>query len=194
MSDERMVELIEKVMVERVEEIMVEFMEEIKVGDILAVKGTSRLAKLILSSTKGSVSHVGIIIGLEPCLVLESLRRVKTNSLRDAIHSVEAAYILQPKNLTLPERIEVVREAVLWSTTTYGWGKLPLHGLDALFGTQHFSRNWSFTNMSICSWLVGRAYERIGKDFGEPVNSVTPEDIYRFAQLRADLYHIQQIK
>jgi len=116
--------------------------------------------------------------------------------LRKTLRGSLAAYILHPKNLSRLQRFRIVEEATEYSGSTYGWGKLPLHLMDSIFSRkkQWWTRTLSISNMSICSWLVAVCYKRVGKDFGEPVASVTPEDIFKFAKTHPDKYLIRKLQ
>lgn len=162
-------------------------------ADILAMRGRSLFAHMILRATGGEVSHVGLVISADPALVLEALVRVQTRPLKDTMEDQEAVYLLQPTNLSVMERYEIVKEACRWSARSYGYGKIMLHGLDSVFHTEWFSRHLSISNRPICSWLIAEAYRHIDLDFGEPSGSITPEDIFTFAKAHPDKYRVTKL-
>ena len=159
-------------------------------GDILAVRGKGLFSRMILRATSGEISHVGLVISADPALILEALIRVQTRPLKDAMRDAKDVYLLQPINFSAIECREIVKEACRWSARSYGYGKILLHALDALFGTEWFSRHLAISNHPICSWLIAEAYRHEGYDFGEPSGSVTPGDIFAFAQAHPDKYRI----
>lgn len=159
-------------------------------ADILAVRGRGLFSRMILRATGGEISHVGMVISADPALILEALVRVQTRPLKDAMKDAEDVYLLKPTNISAIECREIVKEACRWSARSYGYGKIVLHGLDALFGTEWFSRHLAVSNRPICSWLVAEAYRHAGLDFGESSGGVTPGDIFAFAKANPDKYRI----
>ncbi len=166
---------------------------DIEPADILAVKGSGWLSRMILKATGGPVSHVGLLLTDKPPLVIEALSRVMTRPLHISIEKRTAAYILQPLKLTPEQRVAIVEAACTMSADAYGWGKIALQGLDALSRSGWFTKHLTFTTMPICSWLVAKGYSSQGLHFDVPDNSATPKDIYEFAVKNQDLYRIVQI-
>ena len=112
-------------------------------ADIVAVRGTGRFAAGILKATGDTVSHVGLVIGIDPPLVIEALTRVRTNPLATTIAGAERAYILHDKSLSAWERRKIVDTAVRFSADGYNWGDIVLQGMDAVARTTWFTDHLS---------------------------------------------------
>lgn len=163
---------------------------EVKAGDILAIKGTKFISELICKLTHGEVSHVGLVVGESPALVMEALKRVVTRPIEESIADASAALLIHPRFLDRDARERLVREACRWSASSYSYTKLLLAGLDALFRTSFFSSNLSSEHHPICSYHVAKAYAAIGFHFGEPARSISPQEILDFARRHSELFTI----
>ena len=169
----------------------------IALGDIVAVRGVGLFSAGILRATGNTVSHVGLLIGIDPPLVIEALTRVRTNPLATTIASAERAYILHDKSLSTWERRKIVDTAVGFSADGYNWGDILLQGMDALARTTWFTDHLSIglADEPICSYVVAAAYRAVNLSFGRvKTESVRPSDIYLFAQMHPELYSIGQVK
>ncbi len=167
----------------------------------MAVTGTGLLARAIIWLTRAPISHVGLVVGAEPPLVMEALWRVKTRPLWVSIADTRAAYLLKPVRLGPTARSRIVVRACRFSAESYGFLKLFLQFLDALAGRIIRRRVTYFTDAlgwisgrPICSYEVGEAYKADGLDFGVPARSVTPADIWEFAHQHKDAYQIVRLK
>lgn len=166
------------------------------VGDILAVRGSNFISRGILAATGDTVSHVGLIIGVEPTIVIEALLHVKTRALAVSIAEAERAYILHDTTLSNQERITIVHTALQFSAAGYNYGDILLQGLDALTHSIWFTSHLALglTRDPICSFLVAASYHAVGRDFGRiPMKSVTPANIYKFALAHA-MYTIERLR
>jgi len=157
----------------------------VQAGDILAVRGRGWLSEHILAATNGDVSHVGMLVGAEPPIVIEALARVATRPLEVSIAGAAKAYILHDTSLTPEQRITLVNEATGQTAKDYGYVDLALQLGDALTHTRWFTTNLThgwLDHFPICSYLVAEAYHSLGLDFGVRDVSTTPQDIFHFAK------------
>lgn len=163
-----------------------------RIGDILAVRGKGLISKAILLATGGPVSHVGLVVGEDPVLVMEALSRVVTRPLVESIGGAEGVWVLRPK-LERERLRNIVRRACAWSAARYGYGKIVLHLMDSLLGTDKVTQKLARTRRPICSWHVAQAFASEGLHFGEPARGVTPAEIFAFAQANPDKYEITKV-
>lgn len=166
-------------------------------GDILAMRGSSWLARGIVRATGGPCSHVGMFVSLEPPVVIEALDRVKTRPLDVSLADAERAWILHDNSITDEQRRAIVDEACSMSAASYGWLDIAAQGIDAALGTtwptDHMT--WFLNQFPICSYLVARAYQKIDLHFGKKaIGSITPADIFAFAQAHPEMFDIQVIQ
>jgi len=165
-------------------------------GDVLAIRGSSRLADGIVAATGGPCSHVGLFISVAPPVVIEALSRVKTDPLDVSLQHARQAWILHDKSLTKEQRRAIIYAATNMSAYNYGWLALPAQGLDALlhttWPTDHLG--WLLSRYPICSYLVARAYATVELTFGKKMaESITPADIFSFAKSNPAIFDIQEI-
>src|SRR5579883_1994692 len=147
-------------------------------GDILGVQGVGWLSEHIIEATApGPLSHVGLIIAVQPALVIEALTRVRTRPLARSIEDAAHAWVLQPIGLSQEQRDRIVARACTMSADSYGYADIAWQGLDALFHTRWFTAH--LARKLICSMLVADAY---GMNFGVSERSANPNDIWRYAQ------------
>jgi hypothetical protein len=165
-------------------------------GDILAVRGRGWLSDNILKATGGKVSHVGMFVSIDPPIIIEALTRVRTRPLAASLADVEAAWSLTDHSLTTRQRQQIIEAACSFSADAYGYPELGLQLLDALTRTTWWTDrlSWTLKGHPICSFLVAAAYGTVGLNFGKLDQSVTPADIFRFAEAHPDIYGIDQTK
>jgi hypothetical protein len=162
-------------------------------GDIVAVRGSRWLSRLIMTMTGGPVSHVGLVIATDPDLVLEALERVLTRPFAQAIDDCAEAWVCQPYTLSQEERWQIVHTACAQTARTYGYSKLVLQALNVLFHTRFFTRH-AVSSLPICSLVVAEAFSAVGKHFGQPHCCATPADIAVFTQAHPEWYRIIKVK
>jgi hypothetical protein len=122
---------------------------------------------------------------------MEALSRVVTRPIEDSLEDCEKAWILHARNVSPEQRAAIVKAACRWSAKSYGWGKIGLHLLDAVFKTQFVSRAFArFTDRPVCSWHVSRSYASQGFRFGEPPAGSTPAEILEFARHNPDKFAV----
>lgn len=168
-------------------------------GDILAVRGKGFFARGILAATGNTVSHVGMVTGTEPfVIIIEALLRVKTRPIEESIADAERAYLLQDISLSADQREAIVRRALKFSAADYGWGDIVLQLANAVFRTTWFTNHLTFgllDQFPICSYLVAESYMEAGLTFGkENEESITPADIFNFAQENPSIYIVTTLK
>jgi hypothetical protein len=167
-------------------------------GDILAVRGKGFFAKGFLAATGNTVSHVGMVIGSEPfVIVIEALLRVKTWPIEESISGAEASYLLQDLSLSMHKREAIVRRDCHFSASDYGWADILLPLANAVFRTTWFTDHLTFgllNQFPICSFLVAESYKTIGLTFGKlKEESITPADIYNFARQHRSVYTVTNL-
>lgn len=164
-------------------------------GDILAVRGTSWLARKILATTGGPCSHVGLFLsaGEEP-LIMEATHRVITRHLKDSLMDVEKAWVLHPLNINQTERVGIIRRACEFSGRSYGWFNLILQLADITLKTNFFSCHLTSIQYPICSAVVGYAYAGEGLYFGQSPQCLSPAEIFRYAKEQEDKYKVWEIQ
>lgn len=152
-----------------------------KPGDIVAIRGRGWLADHICQLTKSPVSHVGLVISATPPVVIEALKRVKTNHLDTTIQDCDKAYLFSWTGLSDGLRDEIVYKALRMSAESYGYFDLVSQMFDSVLHTRMFTRLnwWWLKRFPICSFLVAESYSGL-IDFGVPEYSITPGDIYNF--------------
>jgi hypothetical protein len=166
--------------------------QSLRVGDIIAVRSRGKLADLIVAAGKAPVSHVGLLVGLDPPIVLEALTRVRTRPLTITLLDCTSAWLLSPRKLTPNQRRRIVDTACEFSAKTYGYGEMLLQGADAICRTRWFTEHLSFKVgcHPICSYIVAESYARDNLRFGRaPLQSVTPADIFNFALGHRNFYY-----
>lgn len=176
--------------------------QPIQDGDLLAVQGTSWFARQILKDTRGEASHIGVFVArkfpLEDSLITEALTRVKTRCLEDSLKGVSRAWALKHLNLADLQRQKIVEIVQGFSANDYNYYDIGLQGLDAITHSRWFTQHLTFGSLKkiqICSYVGAYACEQIGLDFGGiPLDSITPQDIFNFAQKRPDIYQIEDLQ
>jgi hypothetical protein len=172
-------------------------MQTFQPGDILAVRGKGFLARGILAATDDTVSHVGMVVGDKPVIIIEALLRVVTRPIEESVSDAEAAYLLQDLSLSAQQRAEIVKRAREFSAADYGWTDILLQLGNAVFRTTWFTDHLTFgllDHFPICSYLVAESYETIGLTFGKKEDeSITPADIYNFARRHPTIYTVTKL-
>lgn len=168
-----------------------------KPGDILAVRGKGFFARGILAATGNTVSHVGMVVGDSPVIVIEALLRVKTRPIEESVADAEAAYLLQDLSLSADKRDTIVKRACQFSAADYGWGDIILQAANAILRTTWFTDHLTFgllNQFPICSYLVAESYKTVGLTFGKrKEESITPADIYNFAEKNPSIYTVTKL-
>jgi hypothetical protein len=166
-------------------------------GDILAIRGKGFFARGILAATGNTVSHVGMVVGDSPVIVIEALLRVKTRPIGESIADAETAYLLQDLSLSPQKRDTIVKRVCQFSAADYGWGDIVLQLANAIFRTTWFTDHLTFgllNQFPICSYLVAESYKTIGLTFGkQKEESITPADIYNFAEKNTSIYTVTKL-
>ena len=144
-----------------------------------------------------TVSHVGMLVGDNPVIVIEALLRVKTRPIEESLADAEAAYVLQDLSLSVQKRDTIVMRACQFSAADYGWADIVLQLANAIFRTTWFTDHLTFgllNQFPICSYLVAESYKTIGLTFGkQKEESITPADIYNFAQKNPSIYTVTKL-
>lgn len=153
-------------------------------GDIVFVHGRGWFASLIRRFTRSSgepetwANHVEIMVN--PYQVIGALWRVLMRPIRLAYPDPSTIRIYRHTGLTEQQRWAVAREALVYRNRPYGVAKILAHAADwALGGRYVFRRLIRVDRYPICSYVVGKAYDRaIGYRFGVPAKAASPDDIW----------------
>ena len=166
-----------------------------KPGDLILVRGTSRLSLEIMKATGGRFSHVAIVVcsmaPMDPTdgIVIKALMpRVVTRPFHDSILGASYWEIWSNKTLADDQRWGIVAAACLYSAHDYGYGKIFEQGLDSAFRTILFTEKMpQIQGVPICSALGCLSYNEIGLELGpKDARSITPADIAEFVAASAD--------
>lgn len=159
-----------------------------KAGDIILTRSDTWISKLIRRYGREGdelcqVSHAGIFV----CKmhVMEALwgRGVTTSKFPEDFQGC-TYFVFSPKNVSDLDRERLSRRAMEFSSRGYGYVKIIGQLLDYLFKTDWFtSKLLVWDRYPYCSFIVAECYRAIGKDFGVPSKSTTPDDIWDFATL-----------
>ena len=164
-----------------------------KQGDIILTRGPGFISRAIRrfgheEGQEALVSHAGIFIS--PTFVIEALSRVKTNAFPEKFKDCEYV-ILSSKNLSLEQRRILALIASNFSARSYGYLKIVGQMVDWMTMSNWFSsRVLTWDRYPYCSFLVAEAYWSIGKNFGVPSKSTTPDDILDFCMAHPEKYSI----
>lgn len=168
----------------------------IRAGDIIAALGSSWATPLVTYATRGRISHTAMVIAVEPVpLILEAVYpRVRVVPIDVCVADHPLVYLLEDLSLTDAERKTVIREACKYSSADYSCARCAIVGLDKMIDTTFFTDFiWPGLN-PMCSWVVSQSRRVIGKDFGHPNDSTSPEDILSFAEQNPQFYKVLQLR
>ena len=158
-------------------------------GDIFLSQGYDifpfliRLASRQIGEDKTIFNHTGIITkpgNLRTAMLTEALWRVKEHSIWDTYYGKETKIaIYRHKNLEMIERLVIAREARSYIGNFYGVAKILTHAIDkTCFNDMNVTRRLTvYDKLPICSWITGKAYEKIHINFGKNAAFVDPDDI-----------------
>lgn len=174
-----------------------------KPGDLILVRGTSRLSLEIMKATGGRFSHVGIVVcSMAPSapddgIVIEAVMpRVVTRPFHDSILGTDYWEIWSNKRLADYQRWGIVAAACLYSAADYGYGRIGEQALDAEFNTTLFTEKLpQIGGHPICSALACLSYNEIGLKLGADERTITPSDnrgtgIAEFVAANADYQRV----
>ena len=162
-----------------------------KKGDIVLTQGTGLISSLIRKFTrhKGEsmtkVNHVGIVVedgDDKTVVIVEALNSVKKHTMwSQYANTGHKVAIYRPLNLNEKELEAITAKANSYVGQGYSYIKIAAHYLDWLFGSVYFFRRFaSMDNDPICSWLVAKCYQVVGKRFGVDADAASPDDIWDY--------------
>jgi hypothetical protein len=174
----------------------------IRTGDIFLTRSRSLLGVVIrfFERTKGEgrtvVNHTGLFLGgrqrfsrLDDVTSIEALARVRTGRFWSFYHNnknVEVA-IFRDITLTDAERREIAETALHYQDQLYGGLKLALHAGDWFLSRLLFRSDvYLFRRAAlidwapICSYLVAKCYQKVGRNFGCEPGAAQPDDIWDY--------------
>ena len=166
-------------------------MPQLKRLDIFFTRGEHWLSRKIRELTRSDgesptiANHVGII-GYEGYELkawgIEAINAgVKFHQLYDRYGHQGEISVFRPINLSENESNTIFAEACKLINRPYGWGKIALHALDYCIGNKYlFRRAAKIDKFPICSYLVAKAFQAAGKEFGVSEREASPDDIWDF--------------
>lgn len=167
-----------------------------RIADIILTSSDTWISRAIrrFGKEKGEealVSHAGIFI--DGHHVLEALfRGVVTTTFPDDFQKDEYA-IFTPLNLTGADRLAICKRAMSFSARSYGYTKILGQLFDYTTNTDWFtSKIFTWDRYPVCSYVVAEGYSFVGKNFGVPSKSTTPDDLLDFCFTRTDKYQLIQ--
>lgn len=176
----------------------------VKPGDLVVIQGSAWYSKLICWATGSPTSHVGGFIGSNPPVVLEALKRVKTDPVWETVLKAKKVWILKHKYLTESDRWQIVEKACTFSADSYGYILILFQLMDALTGKMlgkrftYFTTVWGrwgnqhFGQHPICSYLWSEVYSSVGMHFLQEPGAATPGDILKYAQQYPSEWEIEE--
>lgn len=170
---------------------------QVHAADVFFTRGSSTLDKLIRWAEREPgeeptwANHVGVVVkagwlvpdgGAEPLAqTVEALWKVEQTRwwLR---HRHEKGYEVQVwrhVGLSGNEARRICDYALKHVGDSYGWWKLGFHLADRLLfeGDKKLSRLLHVDDRPICSYLVARAFEIVGVEFGMPAVAADPDEM-----------------
>lgn len=192
-------------------------------ADIIAMQGKSPISAAVASATQGEVSHVALVVSVDPvALVLESVFHCRTVPLDIAAIAHEPVYVCRNEYLTRAQRQAIIERAYVLSIPSTNWvdqlallspgareilgqelSALNTQGYsflrDVLIGLDRLTDSYFFTSHAsqsldpVCSWLIAHAYDWVGERFNRPPDSCTPWDILQHAR-RADGWSVGRMR
>ena len=168
-------------------------------GDILAIRGpagfpSDEICRLTSGNSTRPVSHIGVIIGCNPNIVIEALTRVRTRPLHLSIDESRAAYVLHALTLSDVQRTIIVEKACSFTAEGYGYADIVWQGLDAELRTHWWTEHFATDHPPICSLIGEASYEAVGLTFGVQSRDATPQNLLNYAEAWPSKYLLQQIK
>ena len=167
-------------------------MAEYRLGDLVFTRFDSWIGRLIRLATRAPgegptwANHVGIIVlgGSEDPIALDTDFRVRAKPLSEFKGEIE---VWRHTGLHPMERGWIAAKAAEYQGRPYGWGKVLLHGLDALLTKLIRAEVFLFRRLAvidrypICSWIPAFAYHRVtGYTFGVDPAWADPDWIYDY--------------
>lgn len=165
-----------------------------KAGDIILTRDDSFISKAIRrfgreKNEPALVSHAGVFI-CERHVIEALFSGVKTTLFPRGFWGSEFL-VASPLNVNDFQREMIASKALNFSARTYGFTKIFGQALDYLSGSDFFtSKIFVMDRFPICSYVVAEAYAALGKTFGVPTKSTTPDDILDFILDHPDKYHL----
>lgn len=109
---------------------------------------------------------------------------------------MEKVIIFRHRTTTLIENELIARKAMSYVGKKYGWFKLVTHAGDCLLGKItgkdlfFFRRITHSDRYPICSWVTEHAEHEVGRSFGKPLGSTTPDDIHDYCMGHPDEFEV----
>lgn len=165
--------------------------------DVFVTRGRSLFARGIRWATRDKgerptqVNHVGAIVEAGDWMdvqCIEALQRVELHSFaRKYAGTDHWAAVYRPTNITTEQQGKVLAYLHNHVGNKYGYGKIGLHLLRRLTGSDFWLRHQT-DRWPICSYLVAKAWKRAGLDFGCDERLATPDDIHDFMLANPEKY------
>jgi hypothetical protein len=161
-----------------------------RAGDIVAINGKQWYSRVIKWGTASPISHVALAASGNS--VVEALYpRVVCRSLVECLADAESAWLIVIPG-GVEQRGRALNAALRYVGRKYGLGKIVLQAFDVMWGTRWFADRDTRSGHPICSFLVAEALESAGLEVRKDWQSVTPADIWDWAQRRG--FHATRLK
>jgi len=132
------------------------------------------------------VSHVAIAVNTTD--IVEALGEGVVQRKLSAVYKPRQIRVFRPLNIPEAALRRIAHHAQLSVGQKYGWGKVALQALDAMFNVRFF-RNFAVVDgWPICSWLLGAAYAIESYTFGVDTRYLTPDDIADYVSTHHQRY------
>jgi hypothetical protein len=142
---------------------------------------------------KTIANHVGCIVRPGTALnafLVEALWTVKNHSFWDKYHGVGTVAVYRSINLTYTQRVTIHRYLLDHVGEKYGWWKILFHLGYKLTGKRAFLEPLFIDDRPICHYLIAKAYEAAGLDFGSPARLLDPDEVMDFCRDNPDKYEL----
>lgn len=170
-------------------------------ADIFCTRGSGLVSRLIrlgsrtIGESRTRVNHVGIVVKEGTVMgasVVEALSTVQLHTLwSQYAESGDEVAVFRPRALLSSEKIRIATRALSYEGRQYGWLKIAAHAIDyCLLGAYAARRITCSDRYPICSWVVEHAYATAGLDFGVPLGSTQPDDIWDYCMGRRDEFDL----
>lgn len=147
-----------------------------RAGDIVFVKGTSWISRIIRWIDEGEFTHVGIAFSETELIEAQRFTRVRIYPLGDVEHTVASL------SVTERERSRMLIEAQNLLGTRYDYLQIIGYIVRKLFGRKGSGR-FNSPNKLICSELVSRAVYAAGiTNKKDELYDLTPNQLYDYLE------------
>jgi hypothetical protein len=165
-----------------------ETLQPLEPCDLLFVRGSSWFARAILRATRAwgeeptLISYVALVVAggpAEEAVIVEAVGRVRRGRLaRFYAGREDRLSLARHRSLTADQRRRILARSHRLEGRFYGYGKLPLHLLNAVLCGRRVFRRLARSPLPICSWHVVKSFAAGGVRFGVPAWAAQPDDLW----------------